>query len=79
MSESMTVMDDNGPIIAPVARIVLGFVGPGASHNLVCWLCNKNSAVYDMHPNWVFRPCWDCQSRINPKKSWIAKIWEKLK
>ena len=39
-------------------------IGPGGSvHNLTCWICNKEPAVYDMHPNWIFRPCWMCQGR----------------
>lgn len=68
--KSMTVQDDNGPIKAPVVRIVLGFTGPAAHHNLICWLCQSNFAVYDMRPNWVFRPCWECQKQIFPKKKW---------
>jgi len=39
-------------------------IGPGGSdHNLTCWVCGKEPAVYDMHPNWIFRPCWKCQAR----------------
>lgn len=46
----------------------------GAEHNLVCWLCNNNPAVYSMHPNWIFKPCWDCQKKygIGKKNKW----WE---
>jgi hypothetical protein len=62
----ISIPDDNGPILAEEARIVLGFTGPAAHHNLICWLCGENHAVYDMHPNWVFRPCWDCQEKVNP-------------
>lgn len=39
--------------------------GPMAHHRLLCWFCKKNSAVYFM-PEWVFKPCWDCQAKIFP-------------
>lgn len=46
--------------------INIDYIGPGAAqHDVLCWLCNKHPAVYDMHPAWVFRPCWDCQRRID--------------
>lgn len=38
--------------------------GPAVEHNLMCWLCRENHAVYSMHPNWVFKPCWECQSKL---------------
>ena len=56
-------------------------IGAGAvSHNLLCWICNKKKAVYNMYPNWIFQPCWDCQARLGltgievkyKKKKW----WE---
>lgn len=34
--------------------------GPAASHDLTCWMCGKNSAVFDLNDN-VFQPCWECQ------------------
>ncbi|MFA5013932.1 MAG: hypothetical protein WC549_00125 [Actinomycetota bacterium] len=56
--------------------------GPAVQHNLMCWLCNEEKAVYDMNPNWVFRPCWDCQARLGlhgvveiKKKKWW-EIWK---
>jgi hypothetical protein len=64
------IPDDGGTMVAPEARIVLGFTGPAAHHNLVCWLCNVRPAVYDMHPNWFFRPCWTCQKKIAPPRMW---------
>ena len=54
-------------------QIEIQFIGPIAQHNLACWLCEgpyKNPAVYDMNPNWCFRPCWDCQARIKAKPWW---------
>jgi len=36
----------------------------GSDHDLLCWVCNKESAIYDMNPTWVFRPCWKCQKKI---------------
>ena len=44
--------------------IKIDFVGPAAIHNLLCWICHKEPAVYDMNPNWYFRPCWNCQREI---------------
>jgi len=53
-------------------------IGPGGyQHSVKCWLCNKNSAVYDAHPNWHFIPCWKCQDRnkgIWSKKSFLEKL-----
>ena len=45
----------------------LVLLGGFAMHNLHCWLCKKNPAVYNMHPNWVFEPCWKCQEKIGGK------------
>ena len=45
-------------------RVRLEFDGPVVHHDVLCWLCNARSAVYDMNPNWVFRPCWECQESI---------------
>lgn len=44
--------------------INLLFMGGAAIHDLRCWLCKKESAVYNMHPNWVFEPCWTCQGKL---------------
>lgn len=43
-----------------VDPIAMGIV----DHDVLCWLCNKRPAVYDMNPTWVFRPCWKCQKEI---------------
>ncbi|MDZ4210053.1 MAG: hypothetical protein U1C56_02640 [Candidatus Curtissbacteria bacterium] len=56
----------------------------GANHNLLCWICNENKAVYNMYPNWIFQPCWDCQARLDltgieieyKKKKWW-EFWKK--
>ena len=48
-------------------KLQLVFVGPACIHNLKCWLCNENSAVYNMHPVWAFEPCWECQAKIGGK------------
>jgi len=50
-------------------KVEIRFVGPAALHNLLCWICEEQPAVYDMHPNWCFRPCWGCQEAINPKRN----------
>lgn len=43
------------------------YMGGAAIHDLKCWLCKKESAVYNMNPNWVFEPCWKCQSMLGGK------------
>ena len=48
--------------------------GPAATHNLLCWLCEDNPAVYSMHPGWVFKPCWKCQKEIKKPKWW--QFWK---
>ena len=45
-------------------KIKLKFIGPFADHDVLCWICNQKSAVYDMSPVWVFRPCYRCQDDI---------------
>jgi hypothetical protein len=45
-------------------HIAIEFHGPAATHNLMCWLCDERPAVYKMHPDWVFAPCWTCQAQI---------------
>lgn len=49
---------------ASKVKVKLCEMGPAVVHNLTCWVCDKEPAVYDMNPNWVFRPCWDCQKNI---------------
>jgi len=54
-------------------------MGPVVDHNLMCWLCNKNPAVYSMHPEWVFKPCWECQGFIKDarkKGSWWKALFK---
>ena len=51
----------------------------GADHNLICWICNKEQAVYSMHPNWVFQPCWKCQQKFEgmwTKKNWLQRLFD---
>ena len=54
----------------------------GTDHNLICWLCNRRSAVYAMYPQWVFMPCWKCQKQYEgiwtEKKNWLGKLWKKF-
>ena len=47
----------------------------GCEHNLMCWLCGKNKAVYNMHPNWRFEPCWKCQESMDKPKKWY-EFWK---
>jgi hypothetical protein len=56
-------------------KLQLVFMGGACIHNLKCWLCNENPAVYNMHPNWCFEPCWDCQNKIGGK---LYRIKNKL-
>jgi len=49
----------------------------GFEHNLICWMCNKEPAVYDANPNWHFIPCWKCQKKyigIWTRKTFIDKL-----
>ena len=60
----------------------LVFIGGAAIHNLKCWLCKEAPAVYNMHPNWVFEPCWKCQEKMggkifrvrNPIVRWFVEL-----
>lgn len=38
--------------------------GPAVEHNLICWWCRENHAVYSITPEWVFKPCWECQAKL---------------
>ena len=53
--------------------------GMGAfTHNLLCWFCQKNSAVYNAYPDRCFLPCWKCQKKYTG--IWTKKnIWDTLK
>lgn len=50
-------------------------LGMGVTHNLLCWLCFKNKAVYSMHPVWVFQPCDECNSQIGGQVKRVRKWW----
>ena len=54
-------------------------MGPAIDHNLVCWLCDKRSAVYYTWPKFIFYPCWRCQEKYEgawtKKKPWY-KLWK---
>lgn len=36
---------------------------PVVVHSVKCWLCDKRSAVYSAYPEFIFKPCWYCQSK----------------
>lgn len=38
-------------------------IGSAVLHNVMCWVCEKEPAVYSMNPDWIFRPCWKCQKK----------------
>lgn len=48
-------------------KIDIDFIGMAATHNLMCWVCNENKAVYNMYPVWVFEPCYECSKDIGGK------------
>lgn len=48
------------------------FHGPVATHNLKCWLCGDDPSVYYVN-DYLFRPCWKCQSKYKKKPWW--KLW----
>ena len=60
-------------MIEPKLKVKIIHEGPITHNNLLCWLCNEQPAVYDMHPNWFFRPCWSCQRGI----AWNGKLVER--
>lgn len=43
-------------------------LGPMCEHNLVCWMCDKNKAQYQMNEG-IFFPCRSCQAQI-PSPIW---------
>lgn len=45
-------------------KVTLEHHGPATLHDVLCWACNKRSAVYSMHPVWAFEPCWKCNEQI---------------
>lgn len=45
-------------------KIKIIAIGMLSDHDVMCWVCDKKPAVYDMNPTWVFRPCWKCQKNI---------------
>lgn len=57
-------------------------LGPACEHNLMCWICNKNPAVYQMNED-VFFPCRECQKiwhgstlygeQRHPVLAWFAR------
>ncbi len=40
--------------------------GPAVEHDIVCWVCERKPAVYDMNAN-VFLPCWGCGRSLGGK------------
>jgi hypothetical protein len=34
---------------------------PAIKHSVMCWLCDERSAIYAAHPQFTFKPCWECQ------------------
>lgn len=61
-------------------KVLMLDVGPAVLHSVICWICNEQSAVYCM-PDWIFKPCWDCQSKLGmtgvklEKKKWY-EFWK---
>jgi hypothetical protein len=50
-----------------------------ALHNLMCWFCREESAIFYLGPKWCFYPCRTCQAKFKgawtePKKKWWQKI-----
>jgi len=48
-----------------------------ATHNLMCWLCGENKAVYNMHPVWAFQPCGECEQSIEGQLTRTRKWWKR--
>ena len=53
---------------------------PAVSHSVMCWICDKEPAVYSTWPNFIFIPCWKCQKKYKgwwtKKKKWW-EFWKK--
>lgn len=47
-------------------KINLTWHGPIAEHDVLCWICNEEPAVYHAYPTWLFGPCWKCEKWIEP-------------
>jgi hypothetical protein len=60
-------------------QIDFEYIFMGADHNLMCWVCNKRKAVYNMYPVWVFQPCWQCNQDIGGevvrKRPWFRNLF----
>lgn len=48
-----------------------------ATHDLMCWICNENKAVYNMSPVWVFQPCYECNREIGGVIERKHKWWKR--
>ncbi len=49
-----------------------------ALHNLTCWLCDKESAVYRLGPDWCFYPCRTCQTKYVGAWTVVQPWWKRL-
>lgn len=58
-------------------RIRIEHIGPAATHNVICWLCNERKAVYRMYPVWCFSPCWECDRQIGGMLIRKRKWWRR--
>lgn len=59
------------------AKFIVESIGPGIfTHNYVCSVCHKNSAVYYANED-VLLPCWDCMKegyfliKVSKITAWI--------
>lgn len=41
-------------------KVTMAQEGPVMLHNLYCWFCEENPAIYSMNDG-IFKPCWKCQ------------------
>lgn len=57
--------------------IDLDTIPMGCTHNLMCWVCGENKAVYLMDPTWCFAPCWECNREIGGTLQRKRKWWRR--
>ena len=57
-------------------QIEIDYTGMAATHNVVCWICGENKAVYHMYPVWCFGPCWACDGALGGTLQRKRKWWK---
>ena len=51
---------------------------PVIVHSVMCWLCDKRSAVYSAYPAFIFKPCWECQEKHQGQWTKKKPLWKRI-